>query len=89
MLEAGEVIQLGLSQHLLVIDGGRAPGGVPSTIVRTASERPEILREGAIPAWAILAAFAEIEPGPGNRERARYDQRMKEDERNDLSEATP
>jgi L-threonylcarbamoyladenylate synthase len=87
-VEAREVIQLGLSQPLLVIDGGRAPGGVPSTIVRTTSERPEILREGAVPAWAIVAAFAEIEPGPGDQERARYDQRMKEDERNDLSEAT-
>jgi L-threonylcarbamoyladenylate synthase len=88
-LEACEVIGLGLSPPLLVIDGGRVPGGVPSTIVRTTSERPEILREGAIPASAIAAAFAEIEPGPGYDERPRYDQRIEEDERNDLLEASP
>ena len=88
-VEAREVIELGLSQPLLVIDGGRVRGGVPSTIVRTTSERPEILREGAIPASAIAAAFAEIEPGPGDQERARYYQYTKDDERNDLSEATP
>ena len=80
--------ELGLSQPLLVIDGGRAPGGVPSTIVGATSERPEILREGAIPASAIAAALAEIEPTAGDEARARYDQRMREQERNDVPEAT-
>jgi len=33
----------------LIIDGGRAPGGVESTIVDVTLEKPLILREGAIP----------------------------------------
>lgn len=38
-----------------MLDGGRAPGGLPSTIVDITGETPRILREGAIPAAAILA----------------------------------
>jgi L-threonylcarbamoyladenylate synthase len=34
----------------LIIDGGRTPGGLPSTIVDLASGAPRILREGRIPA---------------------------------------
>ncbi|HEX6488391.1 MAG TPA: Sua5/YciO/YrdC/YwlC family protein, partial [Candidatus Dormibacteraeota bacterium] len=33
-----------------VLDGGRAPGGVPSTVVDLSGARPVLLREGAIPA---------------------------------------
>ena len=61
---------------------------MPSTIVVATSEELEILREGAIPASAIAAAVAEIEPIPGDQERARYDQRMKKREHNDSSAAT-
>jgi L-threonylcarbamoyladenylate synthase len=64
-VEAGEVARLELARSLLVIDGGRAAGGVPSTIVRVTSEKPEILREGAISASAIAAALARIERLPG------------------------
>jgi len=39
----------------LVIDGGPAPGGLASTIVDIAGDRPRILREGRIPAARIEA----------------------------------
>lgn len=87
-VEAREVDQLDLSEHLIVIDGGRAPGGVPSTIVRATSEQPEILREGAISAAAIAAALAGIAATSGNDEWARYDLRMTEQKRINASEAT-
>ncbi len=38
-----------------MLDGGRTPGGLPSTIVDITGDRPRILREGAIPAASILA----------------------------------
>lgn len=42
----------------LVVDGGRTPGGVPSTVVRlTPDGSPEILRQGAISESAIQAAL--------------------------------
>jgi L-threonylcarbamoyladenylate synthase len=34
----------------LIVDGGKTPGFKPSTVVDISSGRPEILREGAIPA---------------------------------------
>jgi L-threonylcarbamoyladenylate synthase len=37
----------------LVIDGGPTRGGPASTVVDCTSQRPRILREGAIPAWLI------------------------------------
>lgn len=37
----------------LVVDGGRAAGGIPSTVVDSTVEPPIVLREGAIPATAI------------------------------------
>jgi tRNA A37 threonylcarbamoyladenosine synthetase subunit TsaC/SUA5/YrdC len=77
-VEASEVDKYGLSEHLLVIDGGRALGGVPSTIVLVTSEQPEILREGAISACA----------SPSDDVRARYDLRVMDQERNDVPETT-
>ena len=38
-----------------LLDGGRTPGGLPSTIVDITGDRPRILREGAIPAASIRA----------------------------------
>jgi L-threonylcarbamoyladenylate synthase len=32
----------------LIIDGGRTPGGVPSTVVDCTTPEPEILRKGPI-----------------------------------------
>ena len=33
----------------LIIDGGKTPGGKPSTILDLSLKKPRILREGAIP----------------------------------------
>ncbi len=56
--DAAEVVrQLGASVAI-VLDDGRSPGGVPSTVVRfeRGAERPELLRAGALPFEAILEA---------------------------------
>jgi L-threonylcarbamoyladenylate synthase len=42
----------------LVLDGGPARGGIPSTVVDCSDPGPRILREGAIPQAAILAILA-------------------------------
>lgn len=42
----------------LVIDGGRSPGGSPSTVVDCTGEEPVMVREGAIPRAALEAALA-------------------------------
>jgi len=42
----------------LILDGGRCPGGVPSTVVDLTASPPTILRRGAIPEediWSVLA----------------------------------
>jgi L-threonylcarbamoyladenylate synthase len=41
----------------LVIDGGRTPGGIPSTLVDCLGEEPRILREGPITAEQIEQAL--------------------------------
>jgi L-threonylcarbamoyladenylate synthase len=83
-VEASEVSRIGFAQPLLIVDGGRAPGGVPSTIVAVTAEGVEVLREGAIPATAIAAALAQIDPVASAEVRARYDQRMmRQHERSD------
>jgi tRNA A37 threonylcarbamoyladenosine synthetase subunit TsaC/SUA5/YrdC len=45
----------------LIMDGGRSPGGVPSSIVDCTLPVPRLLRVGAIPEEAIRAALAEWE----------------------------
>lgn len=56
-LTAGEVLdQLG-GQIDLVLDGGKCPGGVPSTVVDCTTPDVKILRLGAISAEAIRAAL--------------------------------
>ena len=42
----------------LILDGGRIPGGVPSTVVDCTGEQPVILRQGPITLDAIQAALA-------------------------------
>jgi L-threonylcarbamoyladenylate synthase len=86
-VEARDVTMLELVPPLLIIDGGRAPGGVPSTIVAATTEIPEILREGAIPASSI-AAVAQKEQITGAKARARYDQRMMGQDPGDPRDAT-
>lgn len=53
---AGEVFaQLG-GRIALIIDGGRSPGGVPSTLVDCTGARPIILRAGPISLQELLSA---------------------------------
>jgi L-threonylcarbamoyladenylate synthase len=48
-----------LGDHVsLVIDGGRAPGGIPSTVVDCTRTPPLVLRSGAISHEAITHALA-------------------------------
>jgi L-threonylcarbamoyladenylate synthase len=42
----------------VIVDGGRSPGGVPSTVVNCSSDPPTILRKGAIDAAEILATLS-------------------------------
>jgi L-threonylcarbamoyladenylate synthase len=42
-----------------VLDGGRAPGGVPSTLLDLSGSEARILREGPIPAESLLGAALE------------------------------
>jgi L-threonylcarbamoyladenylate synthase len=42
----------------LVLDGGRVPGGVPSTVVDCTAAVPQILREGPVTAADIASAVA-------------------------------
>lgn len=49
--------QLGGRIHL-IIDGGRAPGGVPSTVVDCTSPEPVIIREGPISLEQMYATLA-------------------------------
>ena len=44
----------------LVVDAGPAPGGVPSTVVKIAHGRGDILREGAIPGSEIAEIVASL-----------------------------
>ena len=39
----------------LILDGGKTPGGVPSTVVDCTGVEPRILREGALKKAEILA----------------------------------
>jgi L-threonylcarbamoyladenylate synthase len=38
-----------------VLDGGRTPGGVPSTVLDLSGAEPRVLREGAVPGGELLA----------------------------------
>jgi L-threonylcarbamoyladenylate synthase len=41
----------------IILNGGRTPGGQPSTVVDLTGQQPRILREGAVPTDRILAAL--------------------------------
>jgi tRNA A37 threonylcarbamoyladenosine synthetase subunit TsaC/SUA5/YrdC len=51
--DAGEVAERLGDALALVVDGGSIRGGPASTVIDCTSERPRLLREGAIPAWLI------------------------------------
>jgi L-threonylcarbamoyladenylate synthase len=45
----------------LILDGGRVPGGIPSTVVDCTQNPPKILRQGAISAEQITAVLSHLE----------------------------
>jgi L-threonylcarbamoyladenylate synthase len=53
--DPAEVAALVTGKVEWLLDGGRTPGGLPSTIVDITGEVPRVLREGAIPTASILA----------------------------------
>lgn len=57
LADPAEVITLFRGRVEIVVDGGLAPAGAPSTIVDLTAPEPRILREGKIPAARIRAAL--------------------------------
>ncbi len=55
---AGNVLAQLEGRIHLVLDGGRTPGGVASTVVDCTGEEPVIVRQGAIPRDVLLRAAA-------------------------------
>jgi L-threonylcarbamoyladenylate synthase len=53
-LTASDVVSQLCDRIDLVLDGGKCPGGTPSTIVDLTCKPPRILREGPIPAVKVL-----------------------------------
>lgn len=49
-----EVVQIFKNKVNLIVDGGKTPGGLSSTIVDLTSEKPKIIREGAIPRSKLM-----------------------------------
>ena len=58
---AADVLEQLSGRIELILDGGRVPGGVPSTVVDCTGPFPQVLREGPISAADILAAVNEGE----------------------------
>jgi L-threonylcarbamoyladenylate synthase len=77
-LDAAEAAALAMSPPLLVVDGGRVPGGIPSTVVLATGDEPEILRKGAISPTAIMEALRNHDVVAGAGASKRYDQPMTE-----------
>ncbi len=89
-LEARAVVALGASPPILVIDGGRVPGGIPSTVVLATGASPVILREGAISASAIAAALGNHSTVQSGGVSAGYDQAMTpQTEQTGVADPTP
>lgn len=57
---AGEVAASIGDRLDLILDGGRTPGGVASTVIAVEDDRIRILREGAIPSEHLLAAWRDV-----------------------------
>jgi len=62
---AAEVLEQLDGRIALVLDGGRTPGGVPSTVVDCTGNGIRILREGAITEGEIDRAIHEVRLGRG------------------------
>ena len=54
----GEIVAVFGEGVAVYLDGGPAPGGLGSTVVSVVGERPQVLREGALPAAEALAVLA-------------------------------
>ena len=52
-----EVIEVFKGKVDLIVDGGKTPGGLASTIVDLTSDEPRILRDGAIPSERLRRYF--------------------------------
>jgi L-threonylcarbamoyladenylate synthase len=63
--EAGALDPWLLARIDLVLDGGRTPGGLPSTVVEVGSGAPRLLRAGAVPWEAVGAALRSALPSRG------------------------
>lgn len=57
--DAQDVLQQLNKRVPLILDGGKCPGGIPSTVIDCSSEKIQILRAGAISQEEIDAALAE------------------------------
>jgi L-threonylcarbamoyladenylate synthase len=57
---AEEVFEQLSGRIALILDGGRTPGGVPSTVVDCVGAEPKVLREGPIP-WGEIARVLGLE----------------------------
>jgi L-threonylcarbamoyladenylate synthase len=44
----------------LILDGGRTPGGLPSTVVDTTVEPARLIRDGALPRSAVLSVVGTL-----------------------------
>ncbi|HVK29906.1 MAG TPA: L-threonylcarbamoyladenylate synthase [Nocardioides sp.] len=60
-VDAGTALDMLGEAVAVVVDGGTAPGGVPSTIIDATGPRPRLLRAGAIPVEDLDAALADLE----------------------------
>ncbi len=54
----------------LLIDGGPAPGGVPSTVIAFTGDDLIVLREGAIPARELIGAWSRLAATGGERQNS-------------------
>jgi len=61
----GDEIDRTLADRIdLILDGGIAPCGLPSSVIRPEGDTIVVIREGAIPAAALLAAWSRLGDEP-------------------------
>jgi L-threonylcarbamoyladenylate synthase len=55
--DSADAVAAALPDLDLLVDGGRAPGGAPSTIISFDNTRPILLREGAVPWERVIKSL--------------------------------
>ena len=55
--DSADAVATALPDVDLLVDGGRAPGGAPSTIISFDNMRPILLREGAVPWERVIKSL--------------------------------